>query len=201
MRKPFVIAIAGGSGSGKTTLATALADAIPRSVSILRHDSYYHGAARLPSSDSGEVNFDSREAIETPLFVKHLDQLIAGQAIVAPKYDFETHARATTGYAVPAADVIIVEGVMVLLEPTIRARTDIGLYLDLPPDIRFLRRLKRDTTERGRTADSVMAQYVSTVRPFQQMHVEPSKQFADLIVNTQDFTRLTKAIVKLTACQ
>jgi uridine kinase len=199
MRKPLVIAIAGGSGSGKTTLATVLADAIPRRVSVLRHDSYYHGAARLPASDGGEVNFDSREAIETPLFVKHLDQLIAGQAIVAPKYDFETHTRSATGYAVPAADVIIVEGVMVLLEPTIRARTDIGLYVDLAPDIRFLRRLKRDTTERGRTAESVMAQYVSTVRPFQQTHVEPSRQFADLVVNTQDFARFAKAIVKLTA--
>lgn len=197
MTKPIVIAIAGGSGSGKTTLANALAKSLPQSVSILRHDSYYHDVSRLPVSPNGTVNFDSREAIETQLFVKHLDQLLAGQAIVAPKYEFETHTRAKTGYAVPAAEIIIVEGVMVLLEPAIRERTDLALYIDLPDDIRFLRRLKRDTSERGRTVESVMAQYVSTVRPFQKSHVDHSRQFADLVVNTQDFDRLTKAIARM----
>ena len=157
MTAPLVIGIAGGSGSGKSTLANALAEALPRPTSILRHDSYYHDMSKLPASDSATVNFDSREAIETPLFVKHLDQLIAGQAIVAPKYDFETHTRAATGYAVPAADIIIAEGVMVLIEPTIRKRLGLSLYVELADDIRLLRRLKRDTTERGRTTESVMA--------------------------------------------
>lgn len=199
MKTPFVIAIAGGSGSGKSTLAGALVEALPWSCSILRHDSYYHDSSKLPRSDRGEVNFDDRAAIETPLFVRHLDQLLAGSAIVAPNYDFATHTRAKTGHAISASEVIIVEGVMVLMEPTIRARTDMGLYVELADDIRLLRRLKRDTAERGRTPESVMGQYVSTVRPFQQEFVEPSKQFADLIVNTQDFNRLAKAIVKLSA--
>lgn len=197
MNQPFVIAIAGGSGSGKSTLAHMLSEALPGSTTTLRHDSYYHDCSKLPVSDSGSINFDNRNAIETSLFVKHLDQLIAGSAVVAPNYDFATHTRAKTGHAVPTADFIIVEGVMVLLEPTIRARTELGLYIDLADDVRFLRRLKRDINERGRTTESVMAQYVDTVRPFHKSAVEPSRQFADLIVNTQDFTRVVKAVGRL----
>jgi uridine kinase len=197
MARPLVIAVGGGSGSGKTTLANALAEALPFSTTILRHDNYYHDVSTLPTDTDGSVNFDSRDAIETSLFVKHLDQLIAGHAVVAPNYDFETHTRARTGHAVPTADIILVEGVMVLVEPTIRKRTDLNLYVELEDDIRLLRRLKRDTIERGRTAESVMAQYVRSVRPFQKNEVEPSRRFADLIVNTQDFSRLTTVVRSL----
>ena len=197
MKRPLVIAIGGGSGSGKTTLANRLAEAIPRTTSILRHDSYYHDVSKLPVTDTGGVNFDSRDAIETPLFVKHLDQLIAGQAVVAPKYDFESHTRSGTGYAVAAAEIIIVEGVMVLVEPEIRKRCDLNLYIDVEDDIRFLRRLKRDTSERGRTTESVMAQYLSTVRPAQKSLVEPSRCFADLVVSTQNFERIANAVREL----
>lgn len=197
MTKPLVIAIAGGSGSGKSTLANMVAESLGRPTSVLRHDSYYYDVSKLPVSDNEPVNFDSRESIETSLFVKHLDQLIAGQAVVAPKYDFETHTRGSTGCAVPVGEVIIVEGVMVLLEPEIRRRTDLNLYIELPDDIRLLRRIKRDTSERGRTTESVMAQYMSTVRPFQKTLVEPSRSFADLIVNTQDFDRVANAVLRL----
>lgn len=197
MTKSFVIGIAGASGSGKTTLADAIAAMSPANVSILRHDSYYHDRSRLPVDERGGINFDALEAIESSLYVEHLQQLVSGQTVTAPRYDFSTHTRGEAGDHIEAAPVIIAEGIMVLAEPTIRERLDLRIFMDTDPDVCLLRRVKRDISERGRTISSVMDQYTQAVKPFFENVIGPSRGFADITVKTQDFARVTSAIRRL----
>ncbi len=197
MKQPFVIGIAGGSGSGKSTLAEAIANTLPGRTSILRHDSYYRDRSRLPINERGEVNFDALEAIETPLFVEHLKQLIDGDPIVAPRYDFSTHTREATGDEIAPGNVVVVEGIMIFAEPTIRELLDLRVFIDIDSDERFIRRLNRDVSERGRTVESVVSQYSQMVKPFQDTIVDPSREFADIAVTTQNFERVMAAIRRL----
>jgi uridine kinase len=179
----ILIAITGGSGSGKSTLAEALVTALPDGAAVLlREDSYYRDAASLPDFDPNTFDFDDVAARDHDLMIRDLSELKAGQAITAPIYSFIHHGREPGGEAVPAAEVVIVEGTHVLCTPALVALFDIRVFVDTPADIRFIRRLLRDQAERGRTAESVIGQYLGTVRPGHERWTEPSRVNADFVV-------------------
>nr|WP_316627951.1 uridine kinase [uncultured Brevundimonas sp.] len=179
----ILIAITGGSGSGKSTLAEALVSALPHGAAVLvREDSYYKDAAALPGFDATTFDFDDVSARDHALMIADLKALKAGRAVTAPVYSFIHHGREPGGEPIPASQVVIVEGTHVLCTPDLTALFDIRVFVDTPADIRFIRRLLRDQTERGRSADSVVAQYLTTVRPGHERLTEPSRTHADFIV-------------------
>lgn len=178
-----VIGIAGGSGSGKTTVQKRVMEAFgPRRIALLDHDAYYRDLDHLEPEERARFNFDHPDALETSLMVEHLDQLLAGDPVEKPTYDFTTHARREETETIKARPVIIVEGILVLAERELRERMDIKLYVDAPDDVRLMRRIERDLHERGRSIDSVLGQYRRTVRPMHLEFVEPSKRHADVII-------------------
>lgn len=178
-----LIAIAGGSGSGKSTLAEAVVAALPPGAAVLvREDWYYRDAGAVPGFDPATFDFDDISARDHDLLVQHLGELKAGRGVSAPVYSFLDHRRQPGGQAVPPSPVVIVEGAHVLCSPDLAALFDLRVYVDTPADIRFIRRLLRDQAERGRTAESVIAQYLATVRPGHERLTEPSKVRADFIV-------------------
>jgi uridine kinase len=180
---PVIIGIAGGTGSGKTTIARRVYEQIGRDrIEWISHDSYYRNFGDLPIEERHRVNYDHPDSLETSLMVEQLDLLLAGNPIEIPIYDFAQHLRSVHTRRVDPKPVVIVEGILVLAEPEIRKRIDIKLFVDTPSDIRFLRRLRRDIESRGRTVESVIDQYLATVRPMHEEFVEPSKRFADLII-------------------
>lgn len=180
---PILIAITGGSGSGKSTLAEALVSALSDGAAVLlREDSYYLDAAGLPDFDPATFDFDDVAARDHALMIRDLAELKAGRDVVAPLYSFIHHGREAGGEPVRAAEVVVVEGTHVLCTPDLAALFDIRVFVDTPADIRFIRRLLRDQTERGRSADSVIAQYLATVRPGHERLTEPSRVNADFIV-------------------
>ncbi|GAW40906.1 Uridine kinase [Brevundimonas sp. SH203] len=179
----ILIAITGGSGSGKSTLAEALVSALPEGAAVLvREDSYYKDAAALPGFDAATFDFDDVSARDHALMIADLRALKAGRAVTAPVYSFIHHGREPGGEPIPASPVVIVEGTHVLCTPDLTALFDIRVFVDTPADIRFIRRLLRDQTERGRSADSVVSQYLATVRPGHERLTEPSRTHADFIV-------------------
>ena len=179
----ILIAITGGSGSGKSTLAETLVSALPDGAAVLvREDSYYKDAAALPGFDAATFDFDDVAARDHDLMVADLKALKAGRSVTAPVYSFIHHGREPGGEPIPAAQVVIVEGTHVLCTPDLTALFDIRVFVDTPADIRFIRRLLRDQAERGRSADSVVAQYLATVRPGHERLTEPSRTHADFIV-------------------
>lgn len=180
--KPLVIGIAGGTNSGKTTLTHRLAEQFGEQIAVLGHDSYYRSHDELPLEQRCLLNYDAPESFENDLMLKQLDQLIAGEPIQCPVYDYTIHNRARETVTIRPAPVIVVEGILIFADPALRARLDVKLFVDAPADIRIRRRISRDVAERGRTVESVMEQYLTTVRPMHELHVEPSKQYADLIV-------------------
>jgi len=178
-----VIGIAGGSGSGKTTVLRKIVEAFgPAYIAVLEHDAYYRDLSHLPFEERVQVNFDHPDALETELLRAHLDALLAGKPIEKPVYNFTTHTRAPYTIRVEPRPVIILEGILVLAEPLLRERMDIKLYVDAPDDVRLIRRIRRDMEERGRTIESILAQYERTVRPMHLEFVEPSKRLADVII-------------------
>lgn len=181
--RPFVVGIAGGTGSGKTTVAHKLASAIPdgRCVTI-EHDAYYYDQSHLPMEERARINYDHPASLESSLLVQHLTELRAGQAVEVPIYDFANHARRGETRLVDAARVIVVEGILVFTEPALRELMDIKIFVDTDPDIRLMRRIRRDLEQRGRTFQSVRDQYYATVRPMHIEYVEPTKRWADLII-------------------
>jgi uridine kinase len=182
-RGPVIIGIAGGTGSGKTTVARALYDSVgPGRIEWISHDAYYRDFGHLDGAARHAINFDHPDSLESDLLVRHLDALMSGKAVDIPLYDFTTHSRKRETQRVEPRRVVIVEGILVLAEPEIRKRIEIKLYVDTPPDIRFVRRLMRDIESRGRSLQSVVRQYLETVRPMHEEFVEPSKRYADLII-------------------
>lgn len=178
-----VIGIAGGSGSGKTTVQRRVMERFgPRRIALLDHDAYYRDLAHLAPEDRARFNFDHPDALETDLMVRHLDALLAGEAIEKPTYSFETHSRLDATETIPPRPVTLVEGILVLAEPALRERMDVKIYVDAPDDVRLMRRITRDLHERGRPIDSVLEQYRRTVRPMHLEFVEPSKRHADVII-------------------
>ena len=182
--RPVILGIAGGTGSGKTSLARAIYDRVGRDkIEWISHDSYYRGFEGLTAEERHLINFDHPDSLETELLARHIDVICKGSAIEVPVYDFAAYARKSDEtHHVEPRKVIIVEGILVLAEPELRKRIDIKLFVDTPADIRFLRRLMRDIKTRGRGVESVIEQYMTTVRPMHEEFVEPSKRYADLIV-------------------
>ncbi len=182
--RPVIVGIAGGTGSGKTTVARAIYERVGRDrIEWISHDSYYRNFEGLSAEELHLINFDHPDSLETELLARHLDVLCKGSSVAVPVYDFATYARKIDDmHHVEPRKVIIVEGILVLAEPELRKRIDIKLYVDTPPDIRFLRRLMRDIKTRGRSVESVIEQYMTTVRPMHEEFVEPSKRHADLII-------------------
>ena len=178
-----VIGIAGGSGSGKTTVQRRVMERFgTRRIALLDHDAYYRPLDHLSPDQRARFTSDHPHALETDLMVAHLDRLLAGEPIEKPTYSFETHSRlAATGRLDPRP-VILVEGILVLAEPALRERMDVKLFVDAAPDVRLMRRMERDLHERGRSVESVLAQYRRTVRPMHLEFVEPSKRHADVII-------------------
>jgi len=180
---PLVIGIAGGSGSGKTTVAQVILQRVgPERIAFLQHDSYYKDLGGLPPVQRAEVNFDHPNSLETGLLIQHIEQLKRGEAVEVPIYDFSTHSRTMQTFTVQPRGVILVEGILLFTEQVLRELFDVKIFVDTDSDIRFIRRLQRDITERGRTVDSVIHQYKTTVRPTHMEFVEPSKRYADMII-------------------
>lgn len=175
--------IAGGSGSGKTTIADAVIAAIgAHEISHLQHDAYYRELEHLDYEARTRVNFDHPDSLETELLVEHILALRRGESIKRPVYDFSTHSRTADVVVVEPRHVLLVEGILVLSEPPLRELMDLKIYIDTPADLRVIRRLRRDIVERGRSVESVLDQFLATVRPMHEQFVEPSKRFADIIV-------------------
>ncbi|MEA4812565.1 MAG: uridine kinase [Anaerolineaceae bacterium] len=180
---PFVLGIAGGSGSGKTTLAQSILEEVGIDrVAFLPHDAYYRRQDHMSMAERLEVNYDHPNALETELLIDHIKQLKNWNAIHMPVYDFKTYTRSAETQILEPRSIIMVEGILIFTEPKLRKLIDMKLFVDADPDICFIRRLERDTRERGRTVDSVVNQYLGTVRPSYIEFVEPSKRFADLII-------------------
>lgn len=180
---PILIGVAGGSGSGKTTVAHRILERVGWSrIAFIQHDSYYHDASNLPPEERARLNFDHPDALETSLLVEHLKALRRGQPVHIPVYDFRTHTRTKETRLVTPEPVILVEGILIFADPELRELFDVKIYVDTDPDIRFIRRLQRDMKERGRSLESVVEQYLSTVRPMHMEFVEPSKRYADVII-------------------
>lgn len=179
----MIIGICGGTGSGKTTIARAIVDAVGReNVVLVEQDSYYRNLADMPLDERHQANFDHPDSIDSDMLVNHLIRLKQGLVVEMPLYDFKSHTRSEEIEIIRPKPVVIVEGILIFAEPRVLALLDMRVYVDTPDDIRFIRRLRRDIAERGRTVDSVIDQYYRTVRPMHFEFVEPSKRHADIII-------------------
>lgn len=179
---PLTIGVAGGSGSGKTCVAQAISDALDGDAVLLDMDAYYRPLDELPLAEREKTNFDHPDALDIPLMIEQVMALRAGHAIDKPVYDFARHTRKPERVRVEPSDVIICEGILLFAFPELRQLFDIKVFVDVPDDIRFIRRLKRDVAKRGRTLEGVIEQYLGTVRPMHLQFVEPSRMFADVII-------------------
>ena len=180
---PLVIGIAGGSGSGKTTVAQGILQRVGTDrIAFLQHDSYYKDLSGLPPTQRSQINFDHPNSIETELLTKHIASLCDGKSVEVPIYDFSTDSRTSQTFTIQPRNVIIVEGILIFTEAALREMFDVKIFVDTDPDLRFIRRLERDISERGRSTESVIKQYLSTVRPMHLEFVEPSKRYADVII-------------------
>ena len=182
MKDILVIGIAGGTGSGKTTLMDNLVKRFSDDVTVLSHDNYYHRRDDMTLEERSKVNYDEPAALETDLMVRHLDLLRQGQAIECPVYDFSQHNRSNKTTTIEPKRVIIVEGILIFEDDALRDLMDIRIFVDTDADVRLGRRILRDVEERGRTLQSVLEQYQTTVKPMHEMYVEPSKKHAHLVV-------------------
>lgn len=179
----MIIGISGGTGSGKTTVANGILESVEASeVAFLQQDSYYRNLNQMPLDFRRQVNFDHPDAIDNELLVEHVRTLKAGRAVELPLYDFKTHTRMPETLRMEPKPIIIIEGILIFNDPRLLDEMDIKVFVDTPDDIRFIRRLRRDIVERGRTVDSVIEQYLTTVRPMHMQFVEPSKRYADVII-------------------
>jgi len=179
----LIIGICGGTGSGKTTVANRILESVSASeVVFLQQDSYYRNITDLPLDYRNIANFDHPDALDNDLLVNHVRRLKAGEAVELPVYDFRTHTRLNETRHVEAKPIVMVEGILIFADPRLLEQMDIKVFVDTPDDIRFIRRLRRDLDERGRTVESVIEQYVATVRPMHMQFVEPSKRHADVII-------------------
>ena len=194
--RPIVIGVAGGTGSGKTTVTNRILEHVgTEHITYIPHDAYYRDLSHLPPHLRTRVNFDHPNALETELLIEHLKALRAGRAVEIPSYDFTTHTRTQQTQRVEIAPVVIVEGILVFVEPELRELFDVKLYVDTDADVRFIRRLRRDVEERGRSVESVCEQYLSTVRPMHLEFVEPSKRYADVIIPEGGFNMVAIEMV------
>jgi len=182
-QRPFILGVAGGTGSGKTTVSRRLHEAIGGShIAYLQHDSYYHDHSHLSPDERAACNYDHPDSLDTDLLISHVETLCQWQPVDVPVYDFATHTRMAETIQVNPASIILLEGILIFVEPRLRDLMDLRIYVDTDADIRFIRRLHRDVNERGRTLESVVNQYLTTVRPMHLEFVEPSKRYANVII-------------------
>ncbi|MCD6289562.1 MAG: uridine kinase [Anaerolineae bacterium] len=194
--RAITIGVAGGTGAGKTTIANAILDRVGwHRIAYLQHDAYYHDASNVPPEERLHLNFDHPDALDSALLAQHIRELQAGRPVDVPIYDFTTHTRRPETRRVNPEPVILVEGILIFAEPVLRDLMDIKIFVDADPDLRFIRRLQRDIKERGRTVDSVIEQYLSTVRPMHLEFVEPSKRYADIIIPEGGFNEVALDMV------
>ncbi len=181
--KPVVFGVAGGTASGKTTVARAVLDAVGASkIAYLPHDAYYHDRVDLSFEDRTRLNYDHPDSLDTKLLVRHIKDLSVGAPVHVPVYDFTTDRRTEDTILVEPAPIILVDGILIFTKRKLRDLMDIKIFVDTDADVRFIRRLQRDMKERGRSLDSVVQQYLETVRPMHLKFVEPSKRYADIII-------------------
>ena len=179
----LIIGIAGGSGSGKTTLAYRLKERFGEDeVRLISHDSYYKRHDELPYEERCKLNYDHPDSFDTPLMIAHLRELRAGHAVQVPVYDYTIHNRSNKTVTVQPAPVIIVEGILIFDSPELCDLMDMKVFVDTDADVRILRRIVRDVRDRGRDLESIVTQYLTTVKPMHEMFVEPSKRYADIII-------------------
>ncbi|HET7694859.1 MAG TPA: uridine kinase [Vicinamibacterales bacterium] len=180
---PLIIGVAGGSGSGKTTVVRRILEALGDSrVPVLEHDRYYRDRNDLRLEERASLNYDHPDSLETDLMVRHVHDLRAGRPVEVPVYDFARHARVEQTETIAPGRALIVEGILIYTDPALRKVMDVKVFVDTDDDIRFIRRLQRDLAERGRTVQSVIDQYLGTVKPMHLEFVEPSKRYADIII-------------------
>ena len=182
MNKPMIVGVAGGTGSGKTTLAEHIAKAFGDSVTVIAHDSYYRLQVGKTYEERCLTNYDHPDAIETDLLRAHLDALCRGESVEVPVYDFTVHNRSDATVTVHPTPLIVLEGILIFSDAELRDMMDLRVFVDTDADERILRRILRDTKERARSLDSVIAQYLTTVKPMHEAFVEPFKRYADVIV-------------------
>lgn len=183
MKRPVIIAVAGGSASGKTTVVEEVISKLKKEfVVVIMHDDYYKEHNHLSLEERKMVNYDHPDSIDNELFLKHVNKLLKGEEINKPIYDFNTYSRLEKTEKITPKKVIILEGILVLTDKRIRELADVKLYVDLDSDMRFIRRMERDIKERGRTVESVVDQYLKTVKPMHHQFVEPTKRYADVII-------------------
>jgi uridine kinase len=181
--KVFVVGVAGGTGSGKSTVAQRIIATVGRQkVAVLALDSYYRNDSHLPLVERAAANYDHPDAFDWELMISHVRDLAAGRAVEVPVYDFATFARLDETMPLRPAPIVVIEGILVLWEPTLRQSMDLKVFVDADADVRFIRRFERDVRERGRTPESIVAQYLETVRPSHLNFIEPSKRYADVII-------------------
>ena len=181
--KPFLIGIAGGTGSGKTTVARRIYESLHLDAAVfIDHDAYYRELGHLPLEERQRMNFDHPDSLDNDLLLEHLHALLAGRAIQKPVYDFTRHTRAAQQVHVEPREIVLVDGILLFVDPRLRELFDLKIFVDTEADVRFIRRLRRDLEQRGRSLDSVIEQYLSTVRPMHFEFVEPSKRYADVIL-------------------
>jgi uridine kinase len=196
MARPLVIGVAGGTGAGKTTVAQTLLEKVgPEYVVYIQHDAYYHDLSHLPLKERKQINFDHPDSLENVLLIRHLEALLAGEAILVPVYDFVTYTRQNEPRLVQPKPIILIEGLLLFVDPRLRQLMDIKIYIDADPDLRLIRRLRRDIERRGRTLEAVINQYLNTVRPMHLEFVEPSKRYADIIIPRGGFNRVALDMV------
>ena len=182
MQKVLTIGIAGGTASGKSTVAAIIREQFGEDVALIRHDDYYKELHDMPLEERKKVNYDHPDAFDNDLIAEHIRLLTRGIAVDSPVYDYTIHDRSEEVRHVEPARVLVLDGILVLAEPRLRQLMDIKIFVDTDADIRILRRILRDVKERGRTLDSVIDQYIRTVKPMHDAYVEPSKRYADLII-------------------
>lgn len=181
---PIIIGIAGGTGSGKSTFTNRLKDLFGERVTVLYHDNYYRSHDDIPFEDRKKINYDHPDAFETELLLQHLAELKKGNTIQCPVYDYKKHNRSDEVVEIPSRNIILLEGILVLADARIRKMTDIKVFVDADADERILRRVLRDVKERGRDIENIIEQYLTTVKPMHYLYVEPTKMYADIVINS-----------------
>ena len=193
---PIIFGVAGGTGSGKTTVAMRILERVGFDrVAYVPHDAYYRDASGLPPAERAQLNFDHPDALDNDLLIEHLDQLLHYQPVEIPVYDFKTHRRTDETRHVDPQPVVLLEGILIFADRQLRDKMDVKIFVDSDADIRFIRRLQRDISERNRSVESVIEQYLYTVRPMHLEFVEPSKRYADVIIPEGGFNEVAIEMV------